>query len=207
MLPWGAWGAGRWLGVCPQEGGWSRQRGGRWKSAEGGGLAGYRAGVRGAVEEPWGRANRSIPTPGDPGRHFSEQGFAWNSDAHVVQNSRLAPASGAPRKSHLLGCSPPWGSCSAAAARPCRRRGTAGTAAQGNGSLTERHRRETISPGNISSNSWRELIWARLSQELWGNDCGSRACLPLVGWCPGHPTERPPRCLGRGQHQWAHSLW
>lgn len=31
---------------------------------------------------------------------FLSRGFAWNSDAHVVQNS-LAPTSGAPCKSHL----------------------------------------------------------------------------------------------------------
>lgn len=53
-----------------------------------------------AAEEPRGHSSRSVPTSGDPGRRFLEQGFAWNSDAHVVQNS-LAPASGAPCKSHL----------------------------------------------------------------------------------------------------------
>lgn len=57
-----------------------------------------------AAGEPRGHSSCSVPTSGDPGRRwvffFLSRGFAWNSDAHVVQNS-LAPTSGAPCKSHL----------------------------------------------------------------------------------------------------------
>lgn len=59
-----------------------------------------------AAGEPRGHSSCSVSTSGDPGRRweffffFFSRGFAWNSDAHVVQNS-LAPTSGAPCKSHL----------------------------------------------------------------------------------------------------------
>lgn len=58
---------------------------------------------------------------------------------------------------------------------------------EGNCNFRERYVSEMISSGNIRSYLWQELIWARLSQELWRNNHRSRAGLPLTRMAVGAP--------------------
>lgn len=78
---------------------------------------------------------------------------------------------------------------------------------EGNCNFRERYVSEMISSGNIRSYLWQELIWARLSQELWRNNHRSRAGLLLTRMAVGAPpSPRTSTSLPPALRSWPGSL-